>query len=248
MAHMLAKWNREFAKEGLNENTYFGRMSQNIAEGEQGKISENEAISDATSMIAAGLHLTMHAIEAALWLAAKHPGVQERVFADLAAHYDKHGAFEVNKMRQMHVFRAFVWETLRVAHPINGTLHRTGVDGNEIKQMSGYNVPPGARIAGLTLLFHVSKKHWERPNELSVEHFLDEKGEFKMNPAFTLFGFGKRNCIGKNLAINELLCILAQLLYRYKFRLPADLADDFTLPMDWIRNVKQLPLVVLRRG
>ena len=34
MAHMHAKWKREFVTDGLDDSTYFGRMTKNIAEGE----------------------------------------------------------------------------------------------------------------------------------------------------------------------------------------------------------------------
>merc|ERR1719204_1321134 len=97
------------------------------------------------ALVGAALHLTMTSSEMTLCLAAKYPDVQQRVFEELTMHYERHGTFAMQKMRELHVFRAFVWEALRFGHPANATLPRTATANCKV---GPYNVPRGTDLRG----------------------------------------------------------------------------------------------------
>ena len=43
--------------------------------------------------------------------------------------------------------------------------------------------------------------------------------EFKMNPSFLMFSYGRRDCIGRQFAIKQLFFIFGNLILKYKFKL-----------------------------
>ena len=60
--------------------------------------------------------------------------------------------------------------------------------------------------------------NFENPDEFNPERFLcKETGKFIPHPALVVFGIGKRECLGKSLAKNELYLFLAGLLHQFSF-------------------------------
>ena len=78
---------------------------------------------------------------------------------------------------------------------------------------------------------HLGIQHGNKPlktenQEIHLEYWLDaETGEFKMNDNFILFGLGKRDCVGRRLAMKSLYAIFAPFLLLYKFVAPSNNAE-----------------------
>jgi cytochrome P450 len=82
---------------------------------------------------------------------------------------------------------------------------------------------------------------WEKPLEFNPRlHFLDEKGQLTRPQSFAPFGFGRRICIGEQLAKNDLFLIVVRLLQKVrlepldgvKYSLDYDLAQEpFPVPL-----------------
>ena len=182
-------------------------------------------------------------MELSVYLAAKYPDVQERVYKELKLHYDKYNGFEIKRMSELHIFRAFVYESLRFGRPVLVTLKRDVIDANGI-DLGKWNIPKGATIFGASYAIHTNPKHWEKPNEFYLEHFLDDQDKFKKSEYFSLFGHGRRNCVGQSFAIKELYAVLSAILHRYKFNVPMERKDNFEIGnIDFFRHdPMQLPL------
>ena len=56
-------------------------------------------------------------------------------------------------------------------------------------------------------------------NEICLENWLDDDGSFKPNDSDIIFGHGRRDCVGKMLAMKELHIIMGYLLLNYEFEL-----------------------------
>ena len=142
-------------------------------------MTKQESYSDAMIVVSAGLHVTLSAIEIAIYHCAKFADIQERVYQELNIHYNKYKAFESKKMSELHIFRAFIYESLRYGCPVQITSERT-VTGNDYK-LGPYNVPKGATIFGNVYVMHRSPKYFAKPNDFYLEHFLDDNELFKKN-------------------------------------------------------------------
>lgn len=65
---------------------------------------------------------------------------------------------------------------------------------------------------------HVDAEHWEKPLEFKPKlHFMDELGQVKKPTSFAPFGFGRRICIGEQLARNDIFLVVVRLLQRVRF-------------------------------
>mmetsp|Transcript_41837 Transcript_41837/g.68872 ORF Transcript_41837/g.68872 Transcript_41837/m.68872 type:complete len:521 (-) Transcript_41837:89-1651(-) len=225
-AAMMDRWGQKAEQSGSgNEDTYFNRMKNNLT---SGKMTQKEIVADAAMLMTAGLHITMASIEIGLYHVAKFPQIQERVYQELAAHFEKYGAFSVKRMSELHVFRAFVYESLRYGSPSNISLGRN-VTRHGYK-VGPYNVPKGAILHGSGYSIHCDPRNFTKPNDFYLEHFLDANGRFVRHDKFMLFGAGKRDCIGQHLAVKELFCILSALLHRYKFAIATGQEKNFVIP------------------
>uniref|UniRef100_A0A667YIE2 Cytochrome P450 2F5-like n=1 Tax=Myripristis murdjan TaxID=586833 RepID=A0A667YIE2_9TELE len=97
----------------------------------------------------------------------------------------------------------------------------------------GYIIPKGTVI--LPMLHSVLRedKQWATPWSFNPQHFLDQNGNFKKNPAFLPFSAGKRACVGESLARMELFLFLVALLQRFTFSCPGgpdsvDLSPEYS--------------------
>ncbi|XP_047450160.1 cytochrome P450 2A13-like [Mugil cephalus] len=87
----------------------------------------------------------------------------------------------------------------------------------------------------IPLLHSVLKeeKQWATPWSFNPQHFLDQSGNFRKNPAFLPFSAGKRSCVGEALARMEIFLFLVSLLQNYTFSCPGgpdsiDLSPEYS--------------------
>ncbi|TMS07787.1 Cytochrome P450 2A10 [Larimichthys crocea] len=81
----------------------------------------------------------------------------------------------------------------------------------------GYTIPKDTVIMPLLHSVLKEEKQWASPLSFNPQHFLDQNGNFKKNPAFLPFAAGKRACVGEALARMELFLFLVTLLRHFTF-------------------------------
>uniref|UniRef100_A0A0D9X3I3 Cytochrome P450 n=1 Tax=Leersia perrieri TaxID=77586 RepID=A0A0D9X3I3_9ORYZ len=133
--------------------------------------------------------------------------------------------------------KAVIKETLRL-HPPGGITipHLAREDCN----IDGYMIPAGTRV--LINLWAISRhaNYWDKPDEFLPERFMDgntKSTDFKgQDLHFLPFGSGRRMCPGIHTAEVTLEIMLANLVYRFNWKLPygmkkedMDMTDVFGL-------------------
>ncbi|KAG7480377.1 cytochrome P450 2F3-like [Solea senegalensis] len=76
----------------------------------------------------------------------------------------------------------------------------------------GYTIPKDTVIIPLLHSALKEEKQWSTPWSFNPQHFLDQNGNFKKNPAFLPFSAGKRSCVGESLARMEIFLFMVSLL------------------------------------
>ena len=61
-----------------------------------------------------------------------------------------------------------------------------------------------------------------------LKFWIDDNNKFKPHKSLCIFSFGKRECVGKQVAIKNLYVILSALMLRYKFSVKE--AENFKIP------------------
>ena len=80
-------------------------------------ISQDMIIGDFLITILGGTDTTAHAVEVGMLLLAKYPKIQEILYNELKTEFGDSGKFSLSKVLNVPQFRAFIFETLRIACP-----------------------------------------------------------------------------------------------------------------------------------
>ncbi|KAG8197709.1 hypothetical protein JTE90_001633 [Oedothorax gibbosus] len=91
-------------------------------------------------------------------------------------------------------------------------------------QISGYNIPKGTVVMPNIWGVHHNTEDWEDPFTFKPERFLKD-GKLSKPQAFIPFSYGKRNCLGEDMAIIHVFLYFATLLHRYSIALPSEDGD-----------------------
>lgn len=120
--------------------------------------------------------------------------------------------------------RAVIDEALRLSPAVGSALWRE-VLGDGIT-LDGHYIPPGYDVGTGIYSIHHNEKYFENAFAFRPERWLHGKNPTpeseekiaRAKAAFNPFSIGVRSCIGKNLAIQELMLTMARLLMEFDFR------------------------------
>ena len=193
------------------------------------------------AFLLAGHETTALALTWALYLLAFDPDVQERA-RDEATHRLGSRAAGAADLDAMPLVRAVLEEALRL-YPPAGLLTRTASQDDVLP--GGHAVKAGATVMMPIYALHRHRRLWEAPDSFDPDRFLPGAGVSRHRFAYLPFAAGPRICIGLGFALMEAQIILATVLARFRFSLPA---GSEPWPKMWftIRPGSGMPLQVER--
>ena len=120
--------------------------------------------------------------------------------------------------------RACIDESMRMAPPVSSSPFREVEDGGIT--VDGYYLPGGCDVGTGIYAIHHNSAYYPDPFVFDPERWLVDGGHCgrskdevdRAHSAFTPFSKGPRSCIGKGLAVMELMSILATLLFIFEFK------------------------------
>ncbi|KAL6177531.1 hypothetical protein ACLB2K_049057 [Fragaria x ananassa] len=194
-------------------------------------------------MYLAGSDTTSSTME---WLMAelgRNPSVMEKVQDEIRRVVGKKARVDVNDITKMHYFKCVLQETLRL-HPAAPLL--VPRETTEDVGLGGYHIPAKTRVFVNAFAIQRDTEFWERPDEFLPERFesglVDIKGE---NFHYIPFGGGRRGCPGQAFGVASAEYVLANLLYRFDWKLPSGRAKAEALDMSELCGItihKKYPL------
>ena len=200
---------------------------------ENQQLTFEQVLDDVGTVFTAGTDTTASSIEACIYYAAMHPHLQQQMYQEIyqciQAKQSKESQQDFFKFAMIHqcpIFRAFIYESLRMFYVGMVSPARTCLkDTNVEYQGTVYNIPSNTIVIAATMNLSFNQAAWgDNANQFDVNRFLlkDSDDQLKFNTKlvkdyFHLFGFGRRDCPGQTLAMKDVVMILANLLLKYKF-------------------------------
>lgn len=108
-----------------------------------------------------------------------------------------------------------VQESLRLFPPTWSLLR----DVQEDDEIGGYLIPKGTMVLLNIYEAHRLSEFWPQPEQFDPNRFLPEYVQGRPRHAYLPFGFGPRQCIGRDLALMIIRLVLAMLIQNFDLRL-----------------------------
>ncbi|KAJ7575281.1 cytochrome P450 [Mycena floridula] len=197
---------------GLNPETLLDHMVIDIKD-------HAYILDEITSMMLAGRDTTTSALTFILYMLAEHSDVLETLRREI---FDVLGPVEIpslQKIKSMPFLKAVIQETLRLYPPIPmgmRTSRQATVLPGSSKDEPGTFIPANTRVAYSFFALHRRSDLWgSDAHVFNPRRFMD--GEISEVSSFYFpFALGPRNCIGQQLALNEISFLLVRLLQSFK--------------------------------
>ncbi|KAM0947320.1 putative costunolide synthase [Dioscorea sansibarensis] len=195
-------------------------------------------------MFAAGTDTTYIAFEWAMAELVRNPNIMEKLQNEIYGIANGKSMVNEDDLREMHYLKAVIKEVLRLHPPVPLLLPRECIDNCKI---GDYDIPSKSRV--IINCWAISRDHkvWDKPNEFIPERFMNNPIDFKgQDFEYTPFGSGRRICPGMGFAAATIEVLLANLIYRFEWKLPNNLVGEVNMveaPGITTRMMKNLHLV-----
>jgi len=237
------------------------------ADEESGAPRPSEVVaSDACTVIVAGSHTTMITMSIAFYFLLTNPDVYKRLQEEIDAYFPgDEEPIQTARQSEMKYLNAVINETLRLYPALGTGSQRTPCGGTGGAMVSGKFVPEGTYASIATFSLHRDQRYFSpSPDTFIPDRWLPTSSpeppkltnvgpERRHNPdAFIPFSAGPANCIGKNLAYQEMRMLLCYVLKYFELEIVAPVEKEGEAKWDegiedYLLLVKR-PLLVVVRG
>ena len=223
------------------ENDKLSYIDFLINQFENDNITLPQIISDVQGTFSAGIDTTKNTAEYGFILLAKYPKIQQQVYMEirnLIQSKQNMNDFNIEMVNDLPVFRAFINEVLRISTVVPlGLPHRCKQDFIvQVDDNKKYLIEKGNLVHinawGINKYQdwnngHTAFNNGKEFNDIHLEYWLDDNGKYINDNMVKLMAFGKgrRDCVGKTVAIKALQSIFGLLIVRYKFCLKHNIDD-----------------------
>ncbi|SCV72156.1 BQ2448_4850 [Microbotryum intermedium] len=173
----------------------------------------------ALTQLIAGSDTTSNSSCAIMYYIVKNPRVHKKLQAELDEAFAARGmdgVLDYADVKGLPYLQACINEALR-RHSTSGMgLPRIMTQETEV---CGEVFKTGTILSVPSYTIHHLDDVWGDPWEYRPERWLEEGGKELETKCLNIFSFGPRSCVGRNVAMMELLIFVATFIYRYDFKL-----------------------------
>ena len=177
-------------------------------------------------LFTAGHETTANALSFTLYLLAKHPEIQEKLFQETQT-IDFENSDQMQNLSLLTFTQQCIEEAMRLYPPVY-VIDRVSLKDDIVDDRSFKK-----RTTWLLSMYELhSSAHWENPDEFIPERFAaDEKKSH--SDYYYPFGAGPRMCVGNNFAMYEMIMAVAAIVKKY--RLTTDMGEIVLDPLVSLR-------------
>ncbi|KAG1701333.1 Cytochrome P450 315a1, mitochondrial [Nymphon striatum] len=211
-----------------------GVLSKLLAK--DGEIEESEIVRIVIDLFIAAADTTSHTTQWALYLLAKHPEAQERLFKDIRSVVPGNETVTHEHIENIPYVKAVVKEALRM-YPVAPFLTR--IMTKDI-QLAEYLIPKDTLVLMSIYTTCRNPEYFPEPNSFKPERWLrtENKNEIFSTYACLPFGLGSRSCIGRRVAEKQMYILLAKTVNHYHLEVANEKELEINLRMITTPNEK----------
>ena len=181
----------------------------------------------------AGHETTANALTFTMYLLAKHPTIQQKVFSEVKT-AEAACTTSIEMLSKLPYTRAVIDESMRLYPPA----WITDRENLEDDTLGTHHIRKDTLVGISFYELHRHPAYWERPNDFWPERFLGEEKK-KSAGIYYPFGAGPRMCIGLGFAIFEMQLTIAHVIKEYSLSSEID-----TLTLNPLITLKPLGVSV----
>ncbi|KAG6021219.1 hypothetical protein E4U41_002552, partial [Claviceps citrina] len=209
----------EAGPEGRTDfTTYMLRRTRDGADG----MPLDEIMATSPNIILAGSE-TIASVLSGLWFyLAKNPRAYDRLTDEIRRSFHRQDDISSQAAARLDYLAAAINEILRMYPPTPEIPARISPGAF----VEGVYLPPGTLVSTYLWATFRSPKYFADPDSFAPERWLpashpfhDPRFDTDNRDIFKPFSVGPRNCIGKNLALNELRHLISRVLHKFDFEL-----------------------------
>ncbi|KAF5344797.1 hypothetical protein D9758_014423 [Tetrapyrgos nigripes] len=184
-------------------------------------MGREEITAEALGLLVAGSDTTSHSIAAIVYYITRDLQVQRKLQEELDAHISDTGPVSYDLVKNLPYLHACINEGLRLFSTVPIGLPRSVPEGG--MTFMGHFFPEGTILSVPSYTTHRDPTVWGGdPGDVEFyrpERWLEADKETlgMMNKAFIPFSVGPRACIGRNIAMLEMVVAIASVMYEYDF-------------------------------
>lgn len=177
---------------------------------EAGTELQDNTVINALLPFFAGIETTASTTSLALYMILSNPSALDAIRQELDQMFAGNDIEHESLFRGAPTLHGAINETMRL-HPVAATLVRFAKKDFEFH---GYRVRKGSRILAATSVSHFLNDCYENPEKFDVHRYSVRAAQHRQPGAYSPFGRGEHMCIGKGVAEELMMIIMARLLYR----------------------------------
>ena len=189
------------------------------------------------TLFLAGHETTAVALAWAFYYLTEQPEWVDVLYGEIATVLNGHPP-TVEDLAQLTQTRRVVDEALRLRPPVYGIGRRARVED----EVGGWRIPAESPVIVSPYVMHHHPAYWDRPEQFDPDRFAPERTSARPPFSYFPFGGGPHLCIGRHLAMMELLTILALVVRAFRLARPP---GRRVVPRAWI-TLRPHPGVLVR--
>lgn len=198
-------------------------------------------VAEAQAVIGAGTETTGNTLSVFTYHVLAQPAIQKRLKAELdAAAQDQSskGLMNYRTLEKLRYLQACIKEALRLACGVSSRLprlNRTSPTTYTTPSGNSYTFPPKTVISMSIIDLHYNPEVFTNPEAFDPDRWLESDGEKlkSMERAFLPFSRGPRQCIGLELAKEEITLMTGNLFHSFDLELFDTTARDVSIFFDF---------------
>ncbi|CAL1386193.1 unnamed protein product [Linum trigynum] len=199
-------------------------------EGDQESLTDEAIKAVVLDMFVGGTETTTTAVEWTMSEMMKNPSIMKKAQEEVRRLSRGKAIVEEESLDELKYLEAVIQESLRLHPPLPLLIPRESLEAVEV---GGYEIPAITKVIVNAWAIARDFRYWTEPEKFNPDRFLDNDSanDRRLNFEFIPFGAGRRNCPGMFFAMALVKLVLANLIYRFDWKLPVGTTPE-SLDMD----------------